>query len=364
MHTRPLLSSILSLALVVATAFADPPPPDWKFEGWLEGSANSSTARKSNLPSGFDLFANSAQLDQAWLGIEHPMIKPADGNPGRVGMRFDLYVGTDYFFTRARGLFGRQTSEIGFDPIQMYVIGHVDGIARGSDVQVGRFASPIGAEFNAGPPNLTASHSYSFIYDPFTHTGVFASTTLDDYWTLLNGVATGCDVFVDKADQITFLDGLRYVDKTDSKKSAQFFAITDHNRFDVRDGFNNIDVFDLVVTHPMGKRLLFTGDTIYGFERDVPGLGDVHWLGVVPYFTWTFNDTLASTLRLERFDDHQGNRTGFAGVYDTVTLCATWKATKALTLRPEVRYDHHDGAAPFEGRTHLATALIDVFVKW
>ena len=364
MQSRVLQFTVAAIALISGLARADAPPPDWKLEGWIDGDYSASSTRRSNLPLGFNLFADHAHLHQAWLTIDHPLIKPSADGPGRAQLHFDLYVGSDYVFTRARGLFGRQTGEIGFDPLQFFVQGHVDGLARGTDVQVGRFSSPIGAEYNASANNALPSHSYSFIYDPFTHTGVYASTTLDDYWTVLNGVVTGCDVFVDPADRITFIDGARYVDKKDSRRSAQLIAITDHNAFDVAHTFNNIDVVDLVVTYPIGKRLLLTHDTVYGWEHGVPGLGDVHWFGLVPYFTWTFSDALSSTLRLERFDDAQGNRTGFAGVYDSVTLGLSWKPEKWLLVRPELRHDRNDASAPFEGKDHISTATIDVVAKF
>lgn len=337
------------IALASSCAAAE---PDWKLEGWIQGDYTASSASRSNLPLGFNRFADDGHLHQAWLSLDHPRLHA------------DLFVGTDYFFTRARGLFSSQTAELGFDPVQFYVKGHVKVLGRGTDLQLGRFASPIGAEYNAGPANMLPSHSYSFIYDPFTHTGLYASTALDDQWTLLNGIVTGSDVFVDPAMRPTFIDGVRFVDKKDSRKSAQFVTILGPARFDVEHNFNHIDVLDLVVTYPLSRRLLFTGHTVYGWEDGVPGLGDVDWFGVVPYLTWTFSDQLAGTLRLEHFDDDEGNRTGFAGEYRAATFGLTWKAARWLTVRPEVRFDSHDGATPFEGRDHLSTAVLDFFARW
>lgn len=336
--------------------------PDWKVEGWVEGGYTGSSARRSNLPYGFNLRADDPTLNQAWIGLEHPMVKDRPGR--RAGLRFDLFAGSDYAFTRARGIFPRQSSEIGFDPLQFYVEGHVDGLARGTDVRIGKFSSPIGQEYNAGPSNLLPSHSYSFIYNPFTHTGVYAQTALDDDWTLLNGVATGSDVFVDPAARPTYLNGARWVDHTDTRRSLQLFTILGPARFDVEHGYNHIDVVDLCVTYPLSRRLLFLGHAVHGWEDAVPGLGDVDWTGLVPYLDYTFSGELAATLRLEFFDDDEGNRTGFAGEYRAATLGLRWKAMRWLVVRPELRFDDHPGAAPFEGRGHLTTATLDAFVKW
>lgn len=344
------------------TTVTPPRAPEWKVEGWIEGGYTGSSTRASNLPYGFDLRADDLGLNQAWLGLEHPLVKERPGR--RAGLRFDMFVGSDPIFTRARGLFPNQTSEIGFDPIQFYVEGHVDGIRRGTDVRIGRFASPIGQEYNAGPSNLLPSHSYSFIYDPFTHTGVFAQTTLDDDWTLLNGIVTGSDIFVDPAMRPTYINGGRYVDHRDSKKAVQVVTILGPGRFDVDHGFNHINLIDLCVNRPISRRLQFLGHAVHGWEDAVPGLGDVDWSGIVAYLNFTFSDSLAATLRLEYFDDGEGNRTGFAGEYRTSTLGFTWKPERWLTVRPELRFDDHDGAAPFEGRNHLTTATLNGYVKW
>lgn len=363
MHSK--LSAVLCATLYCSANFVlAAEPPGLKVEGWIQADYSESSAVRSNLPLGFNLFADSSHLHQAWLTLDYPMVKPTPEARGRLGLHLDAYAGTDYFFTRARGLFSSQTSEIGFDPLQFYVEGHTRGPAKGTDVRIGRFSSPIGAEYNAGPSNMLASHSYSFIYDPFTHTGALATTTLDARWSLMNGIMTGSDIFVDPAARATFLNGARYVDDRDNRKSAQLITILGPGRFDAARGFNHIDVVDLVVTYPLSKRLLFTGHAVYGWEDAVPVLGNVDWLGLVPYFTYTFSDSVAATLRLEHFNDDEGNRTGFAGAYRTATLGCTWKTTKWLTLRPELRFDHHDGAAPFEGKDHLTTAVIDAIARF
>jgi hypothetical protein len=339
---------VVVLACCASTAIA----AGWKAEGWIQGAANASSAERSNLPFGFPYFAGDLQLDQAWLRLD------------RKGMRLDVFAGTDYAFTRARGLFARQSGDIGFDPIQFYIEGHSRGIGRGTDVRIGRFTSPIGAEYNDGPSNVLASHSYAFIYDPFTHTGVYASTALDADWTLLNGIVTGSDVFVDPAARPTYINGARWIDHADTRRSAQLVTILGPGRFDVEHGFNHVDVYDLVVTTPLAKKFLLTLHAVHGREDAVPGLGDVDWLGVVPYLTWTLTDTVSSTLRLEHFDDDEGNRTGFAGTYRTATLGVAWKPRRWLMLRPEVRFDDHDGGTPFEGRSHLSTATLDFVTRW
>src|SRR5438105_359352 len=82
-------------------------------------------------------------------------------------------------FTQSRGIWdaqltaaGGQPQRLGIDPIQFYGEAYFPTIGRGLDVKVGHIFAQYGVESNAGVENALASHAYTFIYDPFTHTGV------------------------------------------------------------------------------------------------------------------------------------------------------------------------------------------------
>jgi hypothetical protein len=82
------------------------------------------------------------------------------------------------------------------------------------------------------------------------------------------------------------------------------------------------------------------------------------------YLTWTLTPRLSTTARLEFFDDPQGQRTGFTGLYTALTMGLTFKPWPWLSFRPEVRYDYNDESKPFEGQHGLFTATMDVLVRW
>jgi hypothetical protein len=42
----------------------------------------------------------------------------------------------------------------------------------------------------------------------------------------------------------------------------------------------------------------------------------------------------------------------------------SFKPTKAVTIRPELRYDYNIESRPFEGRHGLITASADVILRW
>jgi hypothetical protein len=95
----------------------------------------------------------------------------------------------------------------------------------------------------------------------------------------------------------------------------------------------------------------------------VPDIGTAQWYGVAQYLTYEWTKKLAPTVRVELFDDVNGERTGFAGLYTAVTAGVYYHPKKWLTLRPEVRYDNSEGQA-FEGRHGLFTATTDVILSW
>jgi hypothetical protein len=66
---------------------------------------------------------------------------------------------------------------------------------------------------------------------------------------------------------------------------------------------------------------------------------------------------------LEFFNDQNGERTGFTGLYTAATAGLWYQPKPWLTLRPEVRYDNSEGRA-FEGQHGLFTATADVIFRW
>lgn len=134
-------------------------------------------------------------------------------------------------------------------------------------------------------------------------------------------------------------------------------------RFDVGEAFDNRNLIDLTVRQRLGCHAYYTIEGLFGYEDNVPGIGSAHWYGVAQYLTYEWRDKLASTGRLEFFDDADGQRTGFAGLYTAATVGLNYRPAMWLTLRPELRYDDSEGAA-FEGKHGLFTATADATIHW
>ena len=393
-----LLSAALSLGQVsppspVTVAPPPPPPPapdrwllmkelqgTWagdlldtqrmQISGWTEGSFTASSAEHNNPPMGFNYRANEFLLQQNWLRIERAVVTSGTTEP-TFGFRSDTILpGSDYRFTLARGVFDEQLTArhglpniYGIDPIQFYGEAYFPTIANGLDVKVGRFFALYGVETNDAVSNALASHAYTFIYDPFTHTGLLTTTKLTNAWTIQAGLVLGSDVFIDPADTPTFVGTVRWT-RSDQRDSVLLSLIAGSGRFNQSRSFHHPEVLDLVYTHQLNTRLAYNFESLLGYTTHVPDIGTAHWFGVLNYLTYTLTSRLSGTMRLEFFDDEQGQRTGFPGLYTALTAGVSFRPRKAIVFRPEVRYDYNDDSRPFEGKHGLFTAAMDVIFRW
>lgn len=397
MWSRLLLSAALSLAQSESAPPDAPPPPaapaasdrwmlmkalqgTWpgslldgnrmSIWGWTDASLTASSDRHSNLPLGFNYRANEPLLQQNWIRFDRSVLKSGTTDP-TFGFRSDwILPGSDYRFTLARGIFdeqltaaGGQPIRHGIDPIQFYAEAYFPTIGRGLDIKVGRIFCQYGVESNAAVDNALWSHSNTFIYDPFTHTGAMATLNLTDTWSVQAGVILGSDIFIDPADNPTGMGSIKWA-PPGGRDSVLFSFIVGNGRFDRQRNFHNPEIFDLVWTHKINSRLVYNFEGLYGFTTNVPDNGFANWFGVVNYLTCTFTPRLNGTGRLEFFDDPQGQRTGFPGMYSALTLGLSFQPTTSVIFRPEIRYDINDRSRPFDDRRGLFTAGFDVILRW
>src|SRR5262249_53677871 len=148
-----------------------------------------------------------------------------------------ILPGSDYRFTLARAVFDEQLtarhglpSIYGFDPIQFYGEAYFPTIARGLDIKVGRFFAVYGVETNDAARNAVASHAYTFIYAPCTHTGVLTTTKLTASWTIQAGIVLGSDIFIDPADEPTFTGSVKWT-RSDQRDTVLLSVIAGSGRF-------------------------------------------------------------------------------------------------------------------------------------
>ena len=136
-------------------------------------------------------------------------------------------------------------------------------------------------------------------------------------------------------------------------------------------GRNNFNAFDLVWTHTFNAELAYNAEGIYGYQSNVPGIanatgyGTANWAlgGAVPVLHVS-PESCWRTLRLETFDDFQGQRTGFRGLYTAVTGGLQYKPHKSVIFRPEIRYDYNNDSRPFEGKHGLLFGGTDIILRF
>lgn len=364
--------------------------------GWTEMSYTGSTTAITNQPVVWNDRANRFLLQQAWLRLERSVVTSGTAEP-TFGYRIDILGGSDYRFTLPRGLFNSQllnangTQNLyGVDPIQFYVNGYFPGLFQGTEVRIGRLYTPFGSESLEAVSTPLMSRSYAFNWSPpFTHMGIGLYPTFNDQWSGVFMLANGNDVFIDPAQEARFVGAITY-SAPNQRDAITFGTSIGRGKFNAGQPFNpatvglmtepagrsNINVFDLVWTHIFSERFIYGFETIYGYQYAVPAnvpggiidnqatTGTAHWGSIVNYFTYNYTKRLSSILRVEFFDDFEGQRTGFEGLYSAVTFGVQYRPRPGVIFRPEVRYDHNHESTPFEGHHGILTAGADLIFRW
>lgn len=334
-----------------------------ELSGWVEMSAPFSTTDQSLLPQGFPYRANEFSVQQNWIRLER-----TTGADRSWGFRSDwIAPGTDYRFTIARGLLDDQLTDddgsperYGFDPVQFYAEWRP---ADSTILKLGRLFAPYGAESIEGWSTPLPSRSYSFIYNPFTQTGLYLSTPLGDSLTFTGAVTAGNDVFLDDASQPTVDLGVTYT-SADKEFDSTLFFILGESQYDDEEQFNNPGIFDIVTNWQITKELKYTLELVGGLVRDVPEVGTAKWLGAVQYLRYQLTPTVEALARFELFADAEGNRTGTEGTYVSPTVGLGIRPYSWLLVRPELRFDHQTEGRSFEGSRDQFTATVDALVRW
>lgn len=349
--------------------------------GWLQGNYTLSTSKVNNLPLTFNDRADFWQFNQNFLRIDKAI--DTEKKEFQLGYRAELILpGSDARFSIARGLLddqlkgprpdGALSNYLPIDLFQAYADLYLPNLGKsGTTVRVGKFATIIGYELVQGAETPFLQRSYLFQYNPFTHTGVFATTPVGDNWTVGYGVVAGADNFIgDTTNKTTFLGQLKWAPK-ESKTNVLFNTmISTSPRYDRDELFPHYNVYNMVLTHNFSDRLTYVLDATFSHINGIPefvagGPGSATWYGAANYLIYKHcNDKLVSTFRAEVFEDTKGFRTGFRGLYTEVTYGLAYSPTRALTFRPTVRYDHNNTTRPFEGKPDLFTAAFDMILRY
>lgn len=386
--------------------------------GWIEGSFTGSQAQYSNQPVVWNDRPNVPMLQQFWVRFERSVVTSGTTDP-TFGGRLDILMGSDYRFTLPRGIFNGQLLDAslpdgnparqnlyGVDPIQFYVNGYFPTVFQGTDIRMGRLYCPFGTESLEAVSCPVMSRSYAFNWSPpFTHTGLMMTNTFSPQWSLITMLINGNEVWFNPAQEARFAGKLTWTSpsKTDiigfgmSIGRGKFNTGYPFNPpiislIDEPNGRNNINVFDFTWAHTFNPRMSYWFEAIYGYQYGVPNIetalattgtitgaminghgpnGTAHWGSLVHYLIYAFTPKVGSVIRFETFDDFEGQRTGYEGLYTAITYGLQFKPRPWIWFRPEIRYDYNAYSKPFNpdqtntGRDHgLLTGGADLVIRW
>jgi hypothetical protein len=186
---------------------------------------------------------------------------------------------------------------------------------------------------------------------------------VNETWTIRNGVVLGPDIFIDPAARATWVGTVRWA-PPDGWASLLLGVLLTPGGYNVAEQVNMERYVDLVWSYRLGPACTCGGEALFGWQAGVPGIGVATWYGLQGYLRRTLDDRTNLVVRLEFFDDLQGQRTGFRGLYSALTAGINHSPVPALLIRPELRVDDNNQSRPFHGSPLLFQALMNVVVRW
>ncbi|MFO1029707.1 MAG: outer membrane beta-barrel protein [Planctomycetota bacterium] len=335
--------------------------------GWTQGSYTASSTDRSNAPTVFNDRADEVVFGQNWTEIVRP-IDPSRAElqlGGRVAL---ILPGYDYKYTLARGMWNDQERRHGFDTVYAYAELFVPGVGpRGTTFRAGRWGTTIGYEMIEAVATPFVTRSYNFAANPYTHTGVQATTELSATVVMYHGIVTGADVFLDPAATFSYVGGVKWTAEDGSRSAAVNVFLTGEG-FDARESFQHYNSYNLLLTQTVAEGWTYVLDATLGRAPDTDpagtvGGGSASWYGLANYLSHQVREQLTLNLRGEFFHDDDGLRTGTAGDFVGLSAGLQWESTPWLWLRPFARFDHC-GKGPFEGDEDLWSGGLEVIARW
>jgi len=373
--------------------------------GWVDmGIGANNWGSTFNGPITFNDRNWMGQMNQLYLVNE----KTLDTEDGGLdwGGRVDLLYGTDFIYTTARGLDATLYNQTppytpdwasnkyyGLAMPQLY-----GELGYGNHaVKFGHFYTIIGYEVVPAIGNFFYTHAYTMQYgEPFTHTGILDTWTVNDQLTVYAGITNGWDNYSDPINSVgaianpgypgansnaAFLGGVSFKN-SDQSQSLTMTCSSGNEPGWFPNGppnapvaVGNRSILSTVYVNELNDKVtyVFQNDNGWQFNAGTPDTlntsqpGTAQWYGINQYLFYTFSDTLVGGLRFEWFRDNNGYRVvaplrnfayggpyaaGFQGNFWEMSYGLNWKPNNNIIVRPELRYDWYspdkeDGNLPF-----------------
>ena len=282
----------------------------------------------------FDFIADTFSLDVAELTVERAPTSPHD-----IGIRVDIAAGQT--IPRVEAANGSGAGPFDLQQAYLYYV-----MAEGLRLDLGKFVTPAGLELIEGYDgyNDHYSHSFGFLYGPFTHTGVKLSYAMPNV-TIAGYVVNGWDVLIDNNTDFSFIG--QVIVTPVPQATLQLVYIGGKELSEPDPPFRHY--LDVCLTlKPTGT---FTVLGEFSFAKE----DDTSWYGGAGYLTWAPPGDYSLAFRGEVFADPDGVKTGFPGgqTLTELTVTGTYKFGSHHVARLELRWDHsseeafptHDGVS-------------------
>jgi len=249
-------------------------------------------------------------------------------------------------------------------------------VGAGIGVKGGLFVTTLGTEIlpNPGAYNDNISRSFLFNYAiPLRHLGMLFTYPILKTLSVNAGLVTGWDNPRDNNKQPSGLAGFSFTPTEMFGLVSSFIYGPEQTHNNGNQRFTMSHVATIKPFDPLALMVEFS----YGQEEkaSLGGTRDAKWYGLAGIASYGWTDRFTTALRGEAFRDRDGARLGgnFAGTHADqtlaeVTLTGSYKFTKMLLGRVEVRQDWADRAFFKEGASHgdknqttLAAQLIYAF---
>jgi hypothetical protein len=386
--------------------------------GWINGGGNisSNTLKPSgNAPAAYDVNPNTVQLDQAVIYIERT---PDTVQTDHVdwGFRFSAIYGENERYTYGYGYLTYQLNGHnlfnGVDFPMVYgelFIPQFGG--QGTIVRLGRYISLPDIEAQLAPNNYMYTHSLTYSWDNYTNTGLQFTTALSRNWWLQYGLSVGTEaapwhmgqimpnpspnqvfpgntMLVDPGAKPSLTIGARW--ESDNAYDNVYVVMDAAN--DGTWGYNNLQWTGITWYHKFNEQWHFAWETYalgqYGvlngsgnnaaanaiiadggfpfapLKFNQPGFAfcnpnqvtcTARAVASVAYINWHFAPLDNFSVRLEYYNDMQGQRTGIKTPYVETGLGWQHWLSPQIEFRPEVTYYNSLEAPAFNGNPFNGT---------
>lgn len=311
--------------------------------------------------------ANEFQLNQVNLYLDRAT-ETSDDNPIDFGGRVEMLYGTNARFTTATGLEDKiNLSHSFYDLAIPQFYGEV--AVNNTKIKAGHFYSPVGycvVDTSVNPfPHLPYTFQYG---EPFTHTGVLATTQVNDSFSVGAGITRGWDSW-DRSNPLTspnlgYLGTLGYTFEDDSSLALVHVWSNEATQGGANELYTSRFLQTLVYSRAITDEIGYVFQTDYGQQVHATSTNETaRWYGINQYISWQTRESVTWTLNGEWFRDEEGfrvggflptnapsptrglspARSGYAGSFYQVSVGPKWQINPNMFMRTTGRVDWYDG---------------------